>query len=136
VLSLERVWVSSSSLEALLLASPSVAQTTPQLRRICLGDVKLHDDGGNWEDIFNSLREGYPELELSYMQQLTYFESHPRYASLQSPWNSSWKIQSEEESELRAMYALAEHLAERAGGWDYYPQECHESIDDYGLDED
>ncbi|CAH0033984.1 unnamed protein product [Clonostachys rhizophaga] len=136
VLSLERVWVSSSSLEALLLPSPSVAHTTPQLRRICLGDVKLHDDGGNWEDIFNNLREGYPELEISSMQQLTYFQSHPRYASLQSPWSNFWKVESEEESELRAMYALAEHLAERAGGWDYYPQECHESLDHYGLDED
>ncbi|CAH0046799.1 unnamed protein product [Clonostachys solani] len=135
VLSLERVWVSLSSLEALLLPSPPVAHTTPQLRRICLGDVKLHDDGVNWEDIFNNLREGYPELELSYMEQLTYFESHPRYASLQSPWDSAWKIQSEEESEIRAMYALVQHLAEKAGGWDYYPQECRESADDYGLEE-
>ncbi|VUC32484.1 unnamed protein product [Clonostachys rosea] len=136
VLALERVWISISSLQALLLPSPLAAHTAPQLRRISLGDVKLRDGGGNWEDIFNSLREEYPDLELSYMEQLTYFESHPRYASLQSPWDSCWKIQSEERSDLRAMHALAEHLAERAGGWDYYPEELHESPDNYGLDED
>ncbi|CAG9989269.1 unnamed protein product [Clonostachys byssicola] len=136
VLSLERVWLSVSSLEALLQPSPSAADATPHLRRISLGDVKLRVDGGNWEDIFNSLREGYPDLELSCMDQLTYFENHPRYTSPQSPWDCVWKIESEEESDSRAAYALAKHVAERAGGWEHYPIARHESASEYNLHED
>lgn len=91
-LSLRRIWTNVRSLLQLLSAVPLSSQDSA-IRRVNFDDVKIHWDGGNWEDVFAHLRTNCPDLEIFRAEQLSYFSNHPRYEHNNRQWenyNSIW----------------------------------------------
>ncbi|VUC30895.1 unnamed protein product [Clonostachys rosea] len=123
VLSLDRVWVSVSSVKSLL-QPHSTSSAAPALRRINFHEVKMHTEGGNWEDLFVHLREACPDLECSRMHQLTYFTHHDRYEENTTPHENVSDVWSTEETDLEELSSLVETLTKKAGGEEFYPEAC------------
>ncbi|KAF7556917.1 hypothetical protein G7Z17_g1083 [Cylindrodendrum hubeiense] len=128
-LSLNRIWTSISSMIELLRPHPEYT-ASPQVRSIALYKVKVHTNGGNWSELFSYLKNDCPDLACCEAEQLTYFSEHPNFQWNNRIWenyNAIWTEQKEDWDELRDM---ARSLIRKAGGKEFYPQQCVELIFD------
>ncbi|OHF02215.1 hypothetical protein CORC01_02495 [Colletotrichum orchidophilum] len=123
-LSLRRLWANVPSLLQLLSAAPLSKQDSV-IRRVNLDDIKIHWDGGNWEDVFAHLRTNCPGLELFRAEQLTYFSNHPRYEHNNRPWenyNDIWTDDYEGDTNDRLfLRMLNKNLVDKIGTVEDYP---------------
>ncbi|KAK0376347.1 hypothetical protein CLIM01_06281 [Colletotrichum limetticola] len=123
-LSLRRIWTNIPSLLQLLSAVPLSSQDSA-IRRVNFDDVKIHWDGGNWEDVFAHLRTNCPDLEIFRAEQLSYFSNHPRYEHNNRQWenyNSIWTDDYDEDANDRLfLHMLDMKLIKKAGSREDYP---------------
>ncbi|KAK1721055.1 hypothetical protein BDP67DRAFT_82168 [Colletotrichum lupini] len=123
-LSLRRIWTNIPSLLQLLSAVPLSSQDSA-IRRVNFDDVKIHWDGGNWEDVFAHLRTNCPDLELFRAEQLSYFSNHPRYEHNNRQWenyNSIWTDDYDEDANDRLFLQMLDmKLIKKAGSREDYP---------------
>lgn len=85
---LKRVWTDVESLIRLLKA-PSTSESPAALRVLELDDVKMTENGGNWDTVFNYLGTHYPNLEYLNAWQLTYWSNHPRHRPNGRIWENA-----------------------------------------------
>ncbi|KAH7134033.1 hypothetical protein EDB81DRAFT_588987, partial [Dactylonectria macrodidyma] len=80
VLTLSRLYITSSSLINLCNRNMPLSTSTEyqpcQLQRLSLKDVKIYEDGGDWDEVFTFLLVHCPRLEVVWFHLLTYFCEH------------------------------------------------------------
>ncbi|KZL81701.1 hypothetical protein CI238_08561 [Colletotrichum incanum] len=133
-ISLRRVWASVSSIRRLL--SASSGSTMPAaIQRVALDDVKIYEDGGNWDEVFDHLLARCPDLQIFCVTQLSYFTGHPRYEHNNKPWenySSVWtEYDDENNNDRKLLHMINKKMIQRAGSSRYnYPVRLH----GYGFD--
>ncbi|OHW91964.1 hypothetical protein CSPAE12_09422 [Colletotrichum incanum] len=125
-ISLRRVWASVSSIRRLL--SASSGSTMPAaIQRVALDDVKIYEDGGNWDEVFDHLLARCPDLQIFCVTQLSYFTGHPRYEHNNKPWenySSVWtEYDDENNNDRKLLHMINKKMIQRAGSSRYnYPE--------------
>ncbi|GKT59402.1 hypothetical protein ColTof4_10624 [Colletotrichum tofieldiae] len=124
-ISLRRVWANVSSICRLLSAS-SESLMPGAIQRVALDDVKIYEDGGNWEEVFDHLLARCPDLQIFCVTQLSYFTGHPRYECNNRPWenySSIWtEYDDESNNDRKSLYMIDKKMIQRAGSSRYnYP---------------
>jgi hypothetical protein len=117
---LNRVWTDVDSILGLLKAPPT-SESPSALRKFIMDDVKIYENGGNWETVFTHLRTHCPNLEFFHPDQLTYWSSHPRCRSNNRIWENSSRIWTYEDEDEIALEKVLRACVKKAGGVEYYP---------------
>lgn len=117
---LQRVWTDVDSIIRLLRA-PTTSDSPSALRKLVLNDVKMYENGGNWDKVFAHLVTQCPNLEFIDTNQLTYWSTHPHYAENYRIWENHRSIWTNGEEDEFALEKIYMHCVEKAGGKKYYP---------------
>ncbi|KAK1989210.1 hypothetical protein LZ30DRAFT_776188 [Colletotrichum cereale] len=117
-IALSRIWANVSSIRRLLSASLG-SRLRAAVQRVILNDVKIYEDGGNWDEVFDHLLRRCPDLETFCVTQLGYFTGHTRYESNNRPWenySSVWTEYDDEDNHDREfIHMINIKLIQRAG---------------------
>ncbi|KAH7150209.1 hypothetical protein B0J13DRAFT_285525 [Dactylonectria estremocensis] len=119
VLTLSRIYVTVSSLLQLRTRGtqllPHWEYPEWPLQRLSLKDVKIHEYGGEWSEVFDFLNDYCPNLEAVCLHLLTYFYDHENNTAPCSEARGD-VIRSYCSLVISALLDLLERLADETGG--------------------
>lgn len=120
---LKRVWTDVDSIFRLLRTSPT-SDGPSAIRKLILEDVKMYENGGNWDTVFAHIETQCPDLEFLDLYELTYWSTHPRYCGNGRPGENSNTIWTDEDmdEDHTALAKLVKHHLEKTGGREHYPR--------------